>query len=51
MDRAVECGGRQIRREEYGDFMYGRSYTDLDGHIWEVMWMDVDKARAAGSFG
>ena len=21
-------------------FMFSRSYTDLDGHIWEVMWMD-----------
>ncbi len=21
-------------------FMYGRSFHDLDGHLWEVMWMD-----------
>jgi len=21
-------------------FMFSRSFTDLDGHIWEVMWMD-----------
>lgn len=21
-------------------FMYGRSFTDLDGHIWEPFWMD-----------
>lgn len=21
-------------------FMFSRSYTDLDGHIWEAMWMD-----------
>lgn len=21
-------------------FMYGRSYADPDGHIWEVFWMD-----------
>ncbi len=21
-------------------FMYGRSFEDPDGHIWEVMWMD-----------
>jgi predicted lactoylglutathione lyase len=20
--------------------MYGRSFEDPDGHIWEVMWMD-----------
>ncbi len=21
-------------------FMYGRSFQDVDGHIWEVVWMD-----------
>ncbi|RZK73568.1 MAG: glyoxalase, partial [Rhodococcus sp. (in: high G+C Gram-positive bacteria)] len=21
-------------------FMYGRAFRDLDGHVWEVMWMD-----------
>lgn len=21
-------------------FMFGRSFTDLDGHVWEPMWMD-----------
>ena len=25
--------------QDYG-FMYGRSFEDPDGHIWEVMWMD-----------
>lgn len=25
--------------QDFG-FMYGRSFEDLDGHIWEVMWMD-----------
>ena len=28
-------------------FMYGRSFEDPDGHIWEVMWMDVEEAMAA----
>ena len=28
------------------DFMYGRSFEDPDGHIWEVMWMDVAAAQA-----
>ena len=27
--------------------MYGRSYEDLDGHIFEVMWMDVEAAMGA----
>ena len=28
-------------------FMYGRSFEDPDGHIWEVMWMDVEAATKA----
>jgi predicted lactoylglutathione lyase len=28
-------------------FMYGRSFEDLDGHVFEPMWMDVDAALAA----
>jgi len=31
--------------QDYG-FMYGRSYADPDGHIWEVMWMDPAAAEA-----
>lgn len=22
-------------------FMYGKDFEDLDGHIWEIFWMDV----------
>jgi predicted lactoylglutathione lyase len=25
--------------QDYG-FMYGRSFHDLDGHLWEIAWMD-----------
>ena len=51
VDAAVAAGGSQVRKEEYGDYMYGRSYADLDGHVWEIMWMDVEAARQAGAFG
>ena len=33
-------------KQDYG-FMYGRSFEDPDGHIWEVMWMDVAAMQAA----
>jgi uncharacterized protein len=29
--------------QDFG-FMYGRSFEDPDGHIWEVMWMDATAA-------
>ena len=32
--------------QEYG-LMYARSFEDPDGHIWEVMWMDLEAAKAA----
>ena len=31
--------------QDFG-FMYGRSFEDPDGHIWEVMWMDMAAAEA-----
>jgi uncharacterized protein len=34
------AGGTEAREPmDYG-FMYGRSFNDLDGHIWEIIWMD-----------
>lgn len=46
--RAAQAGGRADPNatQDYG-FMYGRSYADPDGHIWETMWMDP-AAIAAG---
>jgi predicted lactoylglutathione lyase len=35
-------------KQDFG-FMYGRSFEDPDGHIWEVMWMDVAAATTAPS--
>lgn len=46
-DLAAKHGGTADpnHRQDLG-FMYGRSYADPDGHIWEVFWMDP--AVAAG---
>ncbi|MDQ3144176.1 MAG: lactoylglutathione lyase [Pseudomonadota bacterium] len=33
-------------QQDYG-WMYGRSFEDPDGHIWEVSWMDVAAAISA----
>jgi uncharacterized protein len=48
--RADAAGGKidPGPKQDYG-FMYGRSFEDLDGHIWEVMWMDVSAAKEAMS--
>jgi hypothetical protein len=46
--KAGAAGGRidPGPQQDYG-FMYGRSFEDPDGHIWEVMWMDVAAAQSA----
>ena len=38
---ALKGGGKAdpTPQQDYG-FMYGRSFEDPDGHIWEIMWMD-----------
>lgn len=39
-DKAIAAGGKQFREPEDHGFMYARSFEDLDGHVWEVIWMD-----------
>ncbi len=39
-DKALRSGGSKVREPEDYGFMYGRSFNDPDGHIWEVIWMD-----------
>ena len=37
---AVDAGGTTYKEPQDHGFMYAHGYQDLDGHIWEVMWMD-----------
>ena len=39
-DKAFAAGGSGTREAQDHGFMYGRTFDDLDGHTWEVMWMD-----------
>ncbi|MBL6079886.1 VOC family protein [Belnapia sp. T18] len=47
-ERAGDAGGARdpCKVQDYG-FMYGRSFEDPDGHHWEIMWMDLEAAKAA----
>jgi predicted lactoylglutathione lyase len=44
---ALAAGGREPREAQDYGFMYGRAFEDPDGHIFEVMWMDMAAAEAA----
>ena len=37
--KAVAAGGRAPRPPQDHGFMYGHGFEDLDGHIWELVWM------------
>jgi predicted lactoylglutathione lyase len=40
LQKALAAGGRDFRPVEDHGWMYGRAFQDLDGHIWELFWMD-----------
>jgi len=37
---ALAAGGSTYNEPKDYGFMYGHGFQDLDGHVWEVMWMD-----------
>lgn len=38
--KAIAAGGSHAVEPQDHGFMYGWSFYDLDGHHWEVFWMD-----------
>ena len=40
VQKALDAGGRPSNEPMDGGFMYGWSFQDIDGHLWEVMYMD-----------
>jgi predicted lactoylglutathione lyase len=39
--KALAAGGTAPNPPQDHGFMYSHGFTDLDGHVWEVMWMDA----------
>ncbi len=42
--KAIAAGGKHAFDPQDHGFMYGCSFYDLDGHHWEVYWMDPQVA-------
>ncbi len=40
INKALAAGGTTPNEKQDHGFMYGWGYQDLDGHLWEIMWMD-----------
>jgi predicted lactoylglutathione lyase len=45
-DKALEAGGSPANEPMDHGFMYGRSWRDLDGHLWEAIWMSPEAVDA-----
>jgi uncharacterized protein len=43
-NQALAVGGRDWQPPQEHGPMYSRSFQDPDGHVWEVMHMDIRKA-------
>lgn len=39
-NKAIAAGGIEPRAAQDHGWMYGRSFQDIDGHLWEVFYMD-----------
>lgn len=42
--KALAAGGKAPNPVQDHGFMYGHGFEDLDGHQWELVWMDPNAA-------
>ena len=40
VDNAIKAGAKITNEPSDLGFMYSRSFQDLDGHLWEIVYMD-----------
>ena len=45
-DKALVAGGTSFSEPQDHGFMYQRSFQDPDGHVWELVWMDMSAFAA-----
>ena len=42
-EAGLKAGGTEQRDPDDYGFMYSRAIADIDGHVWEYVWMDMTK--------
>jgi uncharacterized protein len=47
VDAAIAAGAVEARDPLDHGFMYTRAFNDLDGHIWEMFWMDSSAVQGS----
>lgn len=43
--KAFEQGARKVNEAEDHGFMYSWGFEDLDGHVWDLFWMNPDHVQ------
>jgi hypothetical protein len=41
VNKALQAGGKTLRESQDLGWMYQRGFQDLDGHLWEIAYMDA----------
>ena len=44
--KALAAGGKPWQPAQDHGFMYGTSFTDPDGNVWETLWMDPARTQS-----
>jgi predicted lactoylglutathione lyase len=44
VSKAIAAGGSEYREKQDYGWMYGRAFQDINGHIWEPFYADLDAA-------
>jgi uncharacterized protein len=42
--KALDAGGKAPNAPQDHGFMYGHGFEDIDGHVWELVYMDPNAA-------
>ncbi|HYT41669.1 MAG TPA: VOC family protein, partial [Methylomirabilota bacterium] len=45
INKAIAAGGMESREPQDHGWMYGRSFEDINGHLWEIIYMDESVLR------
>ena len=40
LNKVIKAGGKEPREAQNHGWMYGRSFEDINGHLWEVFFID-----------
>jgi uncharacterized protein len=46
VSKAIAAGGKTYNEPQDHGFMYAHEFQDLDGHIWEIVYMEPDAIQS-----